>query len=219
MAIYSTQDYFPHPVTEHRLLCPHAPEGKVAKVVEVAEPEDVFQAVQETRHAPCERCLLLTLPPDSPCTTDDLALWAAAAEPQAQKVVAPFLPTDCALCGNAPRCRCHTPTLEREALATFIDLLETTHSADVAVERVYMGMDSRDRALVQRWACHRDPELRDRAIRQSMLAAEFGISERQVRRILDTAQAQNPTIFARLLAARKQLQFPGGQSGVNASRK
>jgi AraC-like DNA-binding protein len=80
----------------------------------------------------------------------------------------------------------------------FLDLLEVTRSADVAVERVYMGMNSRDRALVQRWACHRDPELRDRAIRQSMLAAEFGISERQVRRILDEAQAQNPTIFKRL---------------------
>ena len=88
--------------------------------------------------------------------------------------------------------------LECALMKQFLDLLEVTRSADVAVERVYMGMNPRDRALVQRWACHRDPELRDRAIRQSMLAAEFGISERQVRRILDEAQAQNPTIFKRL---------------------
>ena len=88
--------------------------------------------------------------------------------------------------------------LECAVMKRFLELLEVTRSADVAVERVYQGMNPRDRALVQRWACHRDPELRDRAIRQSMLAAEFGISERQVRRILDDAQAQNPTIFKRL---------------------
>ena len=92
--------------------------------------------------------------------------------------------------------------LEREMLARFNQLLVLTQSADVAVERVYLGMSSRDRALVQRWACHSDPIYRNRAIRHSMLAAEFGISERQVRRILEEAQAHNPTIFKRLLANR-----------------
>ena len=95
--------------------------------------------------------------------------------------------------------------LERAILTQFNDLLTLTRSADDAVERVYIGLPSRDRALVQRWACHRDPELLDRAIRQSMLAAEFGISQRQVRRILETAQAHNPTIFKRLSRLRENI--------------
>ena len=94
--------------------------------------------------------------------------------------------------------------LEREMLKKFNELLAITRSADVAVERVYIGMSSRDRALVQRWACHSDPVYRNRAIRQSMLAEEFGISERKVRHILEEAQAHNPTIFKRLLANRNR---------------
>ena len=94
--------------------------------------------------------------------------------------------------------------LEREMLTKFNELLAITRSADVAVERVYMGMRSRDRALVQRWACHSDPVYRNRAIRLSMLAEEFGISRRQVGRILEEAQAHNPIIYARLLANRNR---------------
>ena len=186
-----------------RVHCPAAPDGKTVKVVQALGRKEVLEAAREIRWDPCAQCLLLALPQgERRMAAADIAEWSEAAEPHAQKVVAPLVMDGCYACGNAARCQQHAATIEREALAAFNNLLHLTLCADTTIEQLFINLPARDRALVQRWACHSDPEHHHRPIRQSTLAKEFNLSERQVRRILEAAEAENPTIFARLLANR-----------------
>jgi AraC-like DNA-binding protein len=179
--------------------CLAALEGVSAKVVRPLGREEVIQRAREIRWDPQARCLLLQLPEgERRMSVMELEDWAECAEPHAQKVVACYSPNTRFACGEHARCQQHTPTIEREAMMAFNQLLERSESAEHAVSIVFGELKPRDQRVVQRWATAPDPEHPKRPIRIKILAKEVGLSERQVKNILAKARKCNATIYRRL---------------------
>jgi hypothetical protein len=64
-------------------------------------------------------------------------------------------------------------------------------------------LSERDRLIVQYWATLPDPEKPHRPIRAVMLAREFNLSDRHIRRILSTVRKHYPSVYERVHLLRK----------------
>lgn len=191
----------PAPVRE--LQCPRTPSGRVTWVLRPECRLDVFRAANRVRGCEASYCLLLGLPTTPlQITAFDLRDWAKEVTERAGVPVEVLHEGTPFPCGLKACCECNKRTQRREEAACFEDLMRQKQSAEAAIDAAFGELPERDRTLLRRWATQEDPELVGKAIRQKVLAAELGVTERHVRRILQQAEALNPTVYQRLLGMR-----------------
>lgn len=181
------------------VTCPGAPDNRTARLVRPLGREALLKTAREIRWDCEAQCLLLDLPDgERRMAVMQLEDWAEEMEPHAQKVVACHVPGAPFACGAQAKCQQHTPTLERDAIIAFNQLLGRAKSVAEAVNQAFKGLKARDQRIVTRWATEPDPELKMRPIRLKFIAAGVKLSERQIKNILAKARDLNPRIYARL---------------------
>lgn len=189
----------PLPQPPRPFECSLTPNGKVSWFVRPQGRLEVFQVANRVRTQPEVHCVVLDLPKvPGALTRVDLRSWAEEVEGRVGRPLVLANPEARYPCGEEACCRCHQGTQLREAEERFETLVQRVESVDALIDQAFKQLKPRDRRMLRRWATQEDPVKPQTPIRHKVLAAEMKIQERQVRRILRKAEAENGAVFAQL---------------------
>lgn len=182
--------------------CPFAPEGECAWLLRPRSRAELMRAAGALRGQAGVRCLLLA-PPDGlgpwpAILPGDLAAWAPEAESRLGLPVRLLTDRSGPPCGGAPACRGHAGEEGREGVRALARLAVRAESLGAALDAAFPGLPPRSRRILQEWAHLDDPRHRGRPITAPALGARHRLSDRQIRRVLAAARAENPALFATL---------------------